>query len=135
MKYAEGDTGSLDKDLTINYEVEDPNLITGDKTITADYYIEDAGGSEEIPGTGIKGTKLELTTRSADGTVTGNDQLVSGSMYQAVVPDAYSYLGTADSTRKIYVVLTSKFNYYGKDVTVTGYDTLSLVREQLFNLD
>jgi len=135
LKYAEGAAGSLDQDLTINYEVEDPNLITGNKTITASYYIEDANGSEEIPGTGLKGIKLDLETSTADGTVIGDDQLVSGNMYRASLPDVYSYLGTSDTTKKIFVVLTSSFNYYGKNVTVTGYDTISLVREQLFNLN
>jgi len=128
-------SGSLDKDLTLYYSVEDPNLIAGDKKISVEYYMENANSDTTIPGTGAKGDKLDLTTYAAGtSSAVASDGLASGNMYQITIPNAYSYLGS-DSTKKIYVVLTSDFDYYGKSVSLQGYDTLTLVRQQLFNLN
>lgn len=122
----------LDKDLTINFEVEDPNLTTNTKEITAEYYIADENGSTTVPGTDIKANVLELTTTDSAGETA--TVLSSGQMYQAVYPNAYMAMrGKASKT--IYVVLRNKFNYYGKDFEMTGYDTLNIVRTQLFDLN
>lgn len=115
---------AIDKEITVHYSIADSNLVTSDKTISANYYIGDST------------TPITLKTYTAAGKDVSTTQLESGEVYSVTIPvkELTPYLAGKDSVT-IRIEANSKFNYYGKDTSLTAENQLTVVKTVLQELN
>lgn len=133
-----GDTsGILESQKILYFYVNDVNFIKGSKKILANYYYEDSNGSTTITvnGTNVKVSPITAATRLA-GTTTevAQNNLMIDKTYEITLPTTYLKNGMNSVT--IYIEAQSEIFSYGSTKTTEKiYDTVNLVRTQLFNLE
>lgn len=137
-----GDAYVGDTTITIPYSVYDDNFVYAsdvEKELSVEYFIEDSEGTVEINGVKVKPLELQTTQKSGDGTVNvSNTAIQSGQAYTAVWNTSGSeimkYLAAKESVQ-IFVRVRADFEYNGEPITLYGYDSLTLKKTNMFELD
>ncbi|PXV93320.1 uncharacterized protein DUF5057 [Lachnotalea glycerini] len=128
--------GVLESQETLYFYVNDINFIKGSKKILANYYYEDSDGDTTITvnGTNVKVSPITAVTKLAGtSTQVEQDNLSPDHTYEITVPT--SYLKSGKNSVTIYIEAQSEIYSYGSTKTTEKtYDTVGLVRTQLFDL-
>lgn len=132
-----------DNSVEFHYAVYDANFVNGSlgsnnqKTITVKYYLASTAADAITLGNGAK--VVDITSQV---TTTKNDTNVgttvnSGNAYTAKWEPGTSFKELLDGKTKleVYIEVSSSFDYYGKEKTLYGYDTIYVKETNLFNLD
>ncbi|MGN0342122.1 MAG: DUF5057 domain-containing protein [Roseburia sp.] len=142
---------SSDNTVKFYYTVSEPNLVTSEKVITANYQL----GTTQIPLSNPGGNGIYITTKAVSGENlktegTNVSGLVAGHVYEATIHniDSASFESLMNSNNgiaEITINVSSNFSYYGEqygdgsgsanDAITKASTTVKVRRATLFDLD
>ena len=155
----------LNENQEFYFRIKDNNLIStgveeeGERKMNIELYISDSSG-ELVEGINEKVKKIQLkNTGNGDGGIvlyqkdvseTGTvvDQVSSGHVYRFELKNLYQYImeNQADGSLpdlksnyknnvNLYAKVSTKYMYFGEEISVFAVDNVNLCRRQLFDLD
>ncbi|MCI5621902.1 MAG: DUF5057 domain-containing protein [Lachnospiraceae bacterium] len=142
---------TADNTVKFYYTVAEPNLVTSEKVITANYQL----GTTQIPQSDPGDGSIYITTRAVSGETLSTDGtnvsgLVAGHVYEATIHNINStafgtLMDSNNGVAEITINVSSSFSYYGEkygdgsgsnnDLITKASTTVKVRRATLFDLD